>query len=59
MPPGYIPGGGVLGMSIWEEILGQTQDMLEGLYLLVAWKHLGIPQDESLPSLLPPHPGPK
>ena len=36
-----------LGMSNWEEALGQIQNSLEGLYIsLQACEHLGIPQAE-------------
>ena len=34
MPPGHLPFGGFPGTSYWEEALRQTQDSLEGLYVL-------------------------
>lgn len=32
-------------MSYWEEVQSQTWDMMERLYLLLAWEFLGAPSN--------------
>ena len=62
MPPGRLPQEVFPGTSYWEEVPGQTQDSLEGLYVPSG---LGTPRDPpggvwhvwvSLLDLLPPRP---